>query len=143
MAHIDKNHEAVAHIHMIINNDTQAQKNEQEECEYHQQEEDNNAVEPVPDSMSDVDAHWKFGAWLNLTDSLLIETSLKSDQSLYNFKFHKSLCKFLSENVAPDCISPGNPIKVSAVCMENSSSCFLNSDLYRSNHISVFTWSRM
>jgi hypothetical protein len=138
MAHIDENHEAVAHIRMIINNDAQARKNEREECEYRQQEEDDNAAEPVPDSASDVDAHWKFGARLNLTDSLLIETSLKSDQSLRNFKFHKSLCKFLSENVAPDCVSPGDPIKVSAVCTENSSSCFLNSDLYRSDHISVF-----
>jgi hypothetical protein len=138
MAHIDENHEAVAHIRMIINNDAQARKNEREECEYRQQEEDDNAAEPVPDSASDVDAHWKFGARLNLTDSLLIETSLKSDQSLCNFKLHKSLCKFLSENVAPDCVSPGDPIKVSAVCTENSSSCFLNSDLYRSDHISVF-----
>ena len=52
MAHIDENHEAVAHICMIINNDTQARKNEQEECKYRQQEEDNNTAEPVPDSAS-------------------------------------------------------------------------------------------
>ena len=118
MAHIDENHKAVAHIRMIIDNDAQARKKERDECEYRQQEEEDDAAKPVPDSASDVDAHWKFGAWLNLTDSMLIETSLKSDQSLRNFKFHKSLCKFLSENVAPDCIGPGNPIKVSAICME-------------------------
>lgn len=135
MAHIDENHEAVAHIHMIIDNDTQAQK---KECEYHQQEEDDNVVVPISDSMSDIDAHWKFDVWLNLTDSLLIETSLKLDQSLCNFNFCKSLCKFLLENVAPDCVSLGNPIKVSAVGMANSSPCFLNSDLYRSDHINIF-----
>ena len=112
MARIDENHEAVAHIRMVVDDDARAKQKAKQECEYRQQEEADaiaDHTDPEP-SVSDIDAHWKLGARLNLTDSMLIENSRKA-QLLYK-NFHKSLYKFLSENVADGCVRLEEPIKV-------------------------------
>lgn len=81
---------------MLVDDDACTQQRAKQECKYRQQE--------------DADAHWKLGARLNLTDSMLIE-SLRKAQLLYK-NFHKSLYQFLSANVADDCVHPDEPIKV-------------------------------
>lgn len=111
MACIDENHKAIAYIWMLVDDDACAQQKAQQDCKYHQQEEaDTHADHIDPElSVSNVDAHWKLGAWLNLTDSMLTENSWKG-QLLYK-NFHKSLYKFLSENIADDCVCPDEAIK--------------------------------